>query len=62
MGTRVLFLEVYAQKEEDEEIWQEQMKVIDATAESALEGMTPENHFEKKKAEGLKAMEEDIFF
>ena len=62
LGTRVLFLEVYAQKEEDEEIWQEQMKVIDATAESALEGMTPENHFEKKKAEGLKAMEEDIFF
>ena len=62
LGTRVLFLEVYAQKEEDEEIWDAQMEVIDATAESALEGMTPENHFEKKKAEDLKGKKEDIFF
>lgn len=62
LGTRVLFLEVYAQKEEDEEIWDAQMEVIDATAESALEGMTPENHFEKKKAAELKGKKEDIFF
>ncbi len=62
LGTRVLFLEVWAQKEEDEEVWREQMDILDATAEDALENMTPENHFEKKKAADLKSKEEDIFF
>ena len=58
----MLYLEVWAQKEEDEDVWREQMDIIDATAEGALDGMTPENHFEKKKAADLKSKEEDIFF
>lgn len=62
LGSRVLYLEVWAQKEEDEDVWREQMDIIDATAEGALDGMTPENHFEKKKAADLKSKEEDIFF
>ena len=62
LGSRVLYLEVWAQKEEDEDVWREQMDIIDATAEEALDGMTPENHFEKKKAADLKSKEEDIFF
>ena len=61
IGTRVFFAEAWAEKEDEEEVWYEQLNAAMAADPNAIPDVAPENMFEQRKAKARLGMADDLW-
>ena len=61
LGTRVLFAQYWAEKEDEEELWYEQLNAVIAADPNASPDVTPENIFEQRKAKARLGTADDLW-
>ena len=61
LGTRVLYAQFWAEKEDEEELWYEQLNAVMSADPNVNPDIAPENIFEQRKAKARLATSDDLW-